>query len=181
MVEYVSYHPDGRKILACANTGPDVADIDRRHIIEIDLKLRRSQVRTPGPGNEWAPQYISDSENFTYISASAQQPPLVAVRLTTVDEPKMVTESLVPSKFPQARLVTPTPVIYKAPDGTPIHAMLFKPNRVEAKMPAIIYVHGGPPRQMLLGWHYSSYYANAYAINQYLASQVFEVMSVNYR
>jgi dipeptidyl aminopeptidase/acylaminoacyl peptidase len=45
----------------------------------------------------------------------------------------------------------------------------------------VIYVHGGPPRQMLLGWHYSDYYANAYAVNQYLASRGFVVLSVNYR
>ena len=34
---------------------------------------------------------------------------------------------------------------------------------------------------MLLGWHYSDYYANAYAANQYLASLGFVVLSVNYR
>jgi dipeptidyl aminopeptidase/acylaminoacyl peptidase len=45
----------------------------------------------------------------------------------------------------------------------------------------VIFVHGGPPRQMLLGWHYSDYYSNAYAVNQYLASQGFVVLSVNYR
>jgi dipeptidyl aminopeptidase/acylaminoacyl peptidase len=34
---------------------------------------------------------------------------------------------------------------------------------------------------MLLGWHYSSYYSNAYAVNQYLASQGYVVLSVNFR
>jgi dipeptidyl aminopeptidase/acylaminoacyl peptidase len=34
---------------------------------------------------------------------------------------------------------------------------------------------------MLLGWHYSDYYANAYAMNQYLAHRGFVVLSVNYR
>jgi len=34
---------------------------------------------------------------------------------------------------------------------------------------------------MLLGWHYSDYYANEYAVNQYLASLGFVVLSVNYR
>ena len=34
---------------------------------------------------------------------------------------------------------------------------------------------------MLLGWHYSSYYSNAYALNQYLANKGFVVISVNYR
>ena len=34
---------------------------------------------------------------------------------------------------------------------------------------------------MLLGYHYISYYHNAYTFNQYLASQGFVVLSVNYR
>jgi dipeptidyl aminopeptidase/acylaminoacyl peptidase len=34
---------------------------------------------------------------------------------------------------------------------------------------------------MLLGWHYSDYYTNSYALNQYLASKGFVVLSVNYR
>ena len=37
-------------------------------------------------------------------------------------------------------------------------------------------------RQMLLGWHYRGiYYANAYAMNQYLAQQGYVVLAVNYR
>ena len=47
--------------------------------------------------------------------------------------------------------------------------------------PAIVYVHGGGPRQMLLGWHYRWEYANDYGINQYLASRGFIVLSVDYR
>src|SRR6185437_10829313 len=50
-----------------------------------------------------------------------------------------------------------------------------------AAKPAIIFVHGGPPRQMFLGWHNWSYYGNAYAVNQYLANHGFVVLSVNYR
>ena len=34
---------------------------------------------------------------------------------------------------------------------------------------------------MLLGWHYMYYYSNAYAMNQYLASKGYVVLSVNYR
>jgi dipeptidyl aminopeptidase/acylaminoacyl peptidase len=48
-------------------------------------------------------------------------------------------------------------------------------------MPALVFMHGGPPRQMLLGWHYMYYYHNSYAMNQYLASRGYMVLSVNYR
>src|SRR5512132_4268815 len=42
-------------------------------------------------------------------------------------------------------------------------------------------MHGEHERQMLVGWHYMFYYSNAYAVNQYLASRGFVVLSVNYR
>src|SRR5262249_39766890 len=80
-----------------------------------------------------------------------------------------------------ASLVTPEQVIIGANDGVDVHCQLFKASGGDAKRPALVYVHGGPPRQMLLGWHYRSYYANDYAVNQYLANRGFNVLSVNYR
>ena len=47
----------------------------------------------------------------------------------------------------------------------PIHAQLFLPpgGAPGAKHPALVFMHGGSRRQMLLGWHYMDYYNNAYA------------------
>jgi dipeptidyl aminopeptidase/acylaminoacyl peptidase len=73
-------------------------------------------------------------------------------------------------------------VTYKSPDGVLVHGQLFdRAGGAGGKKPAVVFVHGGPPRQMLLGWHYSDYYSNAYAVNQYLASRGFVVLAVNYR
>jgi dipeptidyl aminopeptidase/acylaminoacyl peptidase len=85
-----------------------------------------------------------------------------------------------------SQLLTPHPVKFKASDGTVIHGQLFDSAgpgsaKAAAAKPGIIFVHGGPPRQMLLGWHYMQYYSNAYAVNQYLAAHGFVVLSVNYR
>jgi len=55
------------------------------------------------------------------------------------------------------------------------------PSGTQEKRAAIIFVHGGPRRQMLLGYPAMDYYSNAYAMNQYLASRGFIVLSVNYR
>jgi len=57
-----------------------------------------------------------------------------------------------------------------------VPAQLFERASGGGRRPAVVYVHGGPPRQMLLGWHYSDYYANAYAVNQHLASRGFVVL-----
>src|SRR6202011_4565410 len=54
-------------------------------------------------------------------------------------------------------------------------------SKASERAPAIVFFHGGPHRQMLLGWHYMQYYANAYALNQYLAASGYVVLSVNFR
>jgi dipeptidyl aminopeptidase/acylaminoacyl peptidase len=71
-------------------------------------------------------------------------------------------------------------VIFTASDGVKVHADLYKAEGPGRK-PTIVYVHGGPPRQMLLGWNYSDYYSNAYSSNQYLTNKGFNVLVVNYR
>ena len=49
------------------------------------------------------------------------------------------------------------------------------------KARAIVFLHGGSRRQMLLGWNYGSYYHHAYAMNQALALRGWVVVSLNYR
>ena len=70
---------------------------------------------------------------------------------------------------------------FKSEDGLEIHGQLFVPTGRTQPGPALIFMHGGPIRQMMLGFHYMDYYHNAYAMNQYLASQGYVVLSVNYR
>ena len=61
----------------------------------------------------------------------------------------------IPSDFPADSLVPPQQVIYKATDGMPIHGQLFLPPDLQPgqKRKALIFMHGGSRRQMLLGWH----------------------------
>ncbi|HEV2114213.1 MAG TPA: prolyl oligopeptidase family serine peptidase, partial [Terriglobales bacterium] len=94
---------------------------------------------------------------------------------------EMFATAAMPKDFPSAQLVTPKQVIFKSADGFTIHGQLFLPRNASGKVPGIIFDHGGPERQMMLGFHYMDYYHNAYAENQYLASQGYAVLSVNYR
>jgi dipeptidyl aminopeptidase/acylaminoacyl peptidase len=65
-------------------------------------------------------------------------------------------------------------------DGLRFTAQLFTPAS-SGKHPGLIYVHGGPQRQMFPSFHYIGYYANDYAVNRRLAEQGFAVLAVNYR
>ena len=181
MAEYISLSPDRKWLVFSGNTGPDQYDIDRRHIMEVPVDKADMQVITPGMGNEWAPLIVNDGKSVACIAATAQLPALPAVVPINGGDIKRLAENEVNSDFPSKYLVTPEQVVFKSSDGLSIHGTLFDNKKIKGKKPAIVYIHGGPPRQMLLGWHYSSYYSNAYAVNQYLANQGFIVLSVNYR
>ena len=72
-------------------------------------------------------------------------------------------------------------MIFKSEDGVTLHGQLFLPRNASGKVPGLVFMHGGPIRQMMLGFHYMDYYHNAYAMNEYLASRGYAVLSVNYR
>jgi len=184
MVEHITPSPDGRWLLASANTGPDGDDIDRRHIIRVSVDKADMEVITPGKGIETFPAVTGDGKHLVFLSATAQRPPVPAV--LPWPQPKgdirLLGEHLIPEALRNTELVVPKRVEFKAPDGMTVYAQLFEPpGGGTAKKPAVVFIHGGPQRQMLLGWHYGDYYANCYAVNQYLASRGFVVLSVNFR
>ena len=187
MAEHIRLSPDRRFLVFAGNAGRDPDDIDRRHVVKVPVDRSTPEVMTPGAGLEWSPVVTGDGSTIAFIGATAQRPPLPAVMPASGGTIRWVGQERIPADFPTARLVVPKKVVYKAPDGVDVHAQLFdavadsRRPPPAARRPAVVYVHGGPPRQMLLGWHYSDYYANAYAMNQYLASKGYVVLSVNFR
>jgi dipeptidyl aminopeptidase/acylaminoacyl peptidase len=180
MAEHIRISPDRKWLVFSGNTGPDPLDLDRRHVVRVPVDRPSPEVMTPGSGLEWTPVVTGDG-TLAFLSATSDRPPLPAVMPLAGGSARTLGISLLPAEFPRDRLVTPKQVVFKAPDGVTVHGQLFQAEGGLARKPAIIYVHGGPPRQMLLGWHYSDYYSNAYATNQYLASLGYLVLSVNYR
>lgn len=181
MAEYITISPDRKYMIFAGNAGSDADDVDRRHIVKVPVDKAEPVVLTPGKGLEWTPFVTGDGKHIAYLSATSQRPPLPTVMPVAGGNAMTIAEDQLPKDFPTTQLVTPKKVVYKSPDGLDIHAQMFEAPGGAAKKPAIIYVHGGPPRQMLLGWHYSDYYSNAYALNQFLASRGYVVLSVNYR
>lgn len=179
MVEQIAMSGDGTHLVFSANTGPEKEDLDRRHIGSVDLATKKLTWETSGNGIEAYSVFVGTAGKLAFLSATSQRPHLVTVN--DGKETGVLQQELIPSDFPQAKLVTPKQVKFTAPDGTIVYGQLFEKEGGPAKKPGVVFVHGGPQRQMLLGWSYMDYYSNTYAYNQYLAELGFVVLSVNYR
>jgi dipeptidyl aminopeptidase/acylaminoacyl peptidase len=171
-VEDVALAAAGRDVVYSSNQ----RDIDRRHLWSVATAGGTPTALTSGTGIECKPAPVSAGV-LAFLRADAQRPVHPALRTS---EGIRDLEPL-PPEFPLARMVTPQQVILPSADGLQIHGQLFLPAQRAARMPAIVFVHGGPRRQMLLGWHSMYYYANAYAMNQYLAASGYVVLSINFR
>jgi len=151
-------------------------DVDRRHLWRVGVDGGTPVAITRGETMEWAPLEVAG--RVVCIGSTATTPAMPY--LLTPQGRDVIAKSALPADFPSAQLVTPKQAIFKAEDGWEIRGQLFEPKQ-GGRRPALIFIHGGSIRQMMLGFHYMDYYHNAYAMNQYLASRGYVVLSVNYR
>jgi dipeptidyl aminopeptidase/acylaminoacyl peptidase len=182
MVEQVAQSRDLRLIVYSANAGFVTGDSERRHLYRVPVDRAAPVAVTEGETLEYAP-VAAGADHIAFIAASTRMPPSPGMIGMNGQGRISLGDSGIPKSFPADELVIPKAVVFKAADGTVLHAQLFQSlnsNMARAR-PGIIYVHGGPSRQMLLGWHNMEYYSRAYAVNQYLASRGFVVLAVNYR
>jgi len=181
MVEHVAAAPDGTAVAYSANTGAAPGDEDRRHLFLLSLTNDRTLQLTSGDGGEWAP--VSMPNGIAFVASNPNRPPTVSILTLDPkrDGPRELSGQSAPSEFPGKQFVAPRQITFRSEDGLTIHGQLFATPGGGPRKPALIFVHGGPPRQMLLGWHYMDYYSHAYAMNQYLAAHGYVVLSVNYR
>jgi len=155
-------------------------DVDRRHLWRVPVSGGTlQQALTSGETMEWSPVQTGDGQSILCLGSTATSPAMPYEVAAKGRE--MVAKQALPSDFPSASLVTPKQVIFKSDDGVTLHGQLFLPRNAKGKAPGLVFMHGGPIRQMMLGFHYMDYYHNAYAENQYLASRGYAVLSVNYR
>lgn len=178
MVENVAMSADRHALVYSANAGGAKDDEDRRHLFRVRTDGAAPETLTKGAGLEWSPVALV-GDKVAYIAAGAQRPATVAVLAPGGESHVFDTRS--GKDYPSSKLVVPKLVSFRSPEGFTIQGQLFRDPGATARQPGVIFVHGGPPRQMLLGWHYMDYYSNAYAVNQYLAAHGFTVLSVNYR
>jgi dipeptidyl aminopeptidase/acylaminoacyl peptidase len=177
-IEHASLSADRRTILFSSNQD----DPDRRHLWRVSVLGENLTPVSPGDGIEWSPVETGDGATIAMLRSDARNPARAAIKIGN-GVPRDLAPASVPPDFPASSLIAPQPIVLSSADGLRIHGQLFLPSDSSPNQqhPAVVFFHGGSRRQMLLGWHYMDYYNNAYAMNQYLASLGYIVLSVNYR
>jgi dipeptidyl aminopeptidase/acylaminoacyl peptidase len=169
---------DGRTLYYTTNHG----DIDRRHIFAVPTAGGTPRQISTGQGIETMPIPLASGLRVAAMTADATRPQSVGIIQVGSGEQRVIYPTL-PAGFRRAAHVVPTALTLKAADGVEFYNQLFLPPDIKPgeKRPAMIFVHGGPARQMLVGYHYRHVYHMFYGVNQWLAAQGYIVLSVNFR
>jgi len=142
-------------------------------------------------GTNIHPAPAPDGEYLAYVHASRERSPELRVAELNGDggrgsePPQRVTESAV-DDWP-VDPIQPERISYESVGGLEVEGYLLDPRESPGVaddaegIPAVVWVHGGPMRQMRDGWHPSRSYGLAYAFQQYLAHQGYVGLFVNYR
>jgi dipeptidyl aminopeptidase/acylaminoacyl peptidase len=178
-VEHVGLSSDGATLYYSSNLG----DLHGRHIWKVPTAGGKPVELLKGKDIGTYPAALGSGNRVAFLYATAALPTSVATVPAAGGKIEVVAPRELPAEFPSKDLITPELVIVKAADGLEIPCQLFLPRGAKPgdRRPGVVYTHGGPIRQMLLGWHYMEFYNEAYGINQYFASRGFVVISVNYR
>lgn len=153
----------------------NINDLHRRHIGKVDLKSKQTSMLTSGLGVEYGPRPSSYGPVFLHTKANHTARPALlsdgAIHLIG-DRTKVF-----------SWMKTPELVEINATDGQSFQGTIFYPKNYDPKKeyPAVIFLHGGSRRQMLLTHHYSGYYSNAFALQQYFSNNGYLALSINYR
>ena len=188
-IETFSFSGDGKYLYY----GSNVVDTERRHLWRVPVAGGAPEQITRGEAIEHTPLLLASGKYIAALTADYKRPQSVTILPAPGEPGQLARRSLgeggkviyptLTKEFPTDAHVMPQDVVLKAPDGLQYHNQLFLPKDLRAgeRRPAIVFVHGGPVRQMLLGYHYMEVYHLFYGVNQWLASQGYVVLSVNYR
>lgn len=164
-VENFTPTPDGQGIVYSANAG----NLDSRQLWRSSIAQGRPTRLTQDDRFVFRP--VFGGGRLAATATDAARP----AHMVLVEGMKPLGEVPVVRSY-----VQPETVVFKAADGVEVHGQLFR-GKGKGKKPGLVFVHGGPRRQMLPAFHPSRYYSNSYVRNQEFAAQGYTVLSVNYR
>ncbi len=161
--------------------------LTHRGLFAFDTEIGETRTIVDSDGTNVHPAPSPDGTRIAYVHADREVSPEIRVSSIADDgeEPICVTRSTV--RDWETPPIEPEPVQFEGPDGLEIDGFVLDPRDHPAvdddatDLPGVVYVHGGPMRQMRDGWHPGRSYGIAYAVQQYLAARGYAGILVNYR
>ena len=164
-VETFTPTPDGKAIVYAANAG----NLDTRQLWRAAIASGKPSRLTRDDAFVFRPVFGGD--RLAATATDAQRP----AHMVFIDGMKPIGPVAIAKSYS-----APETIVFTAADGLQVHGQLFR-GKGPGPHPALIFVHGGPRRQMLPAFNPMHYYSNAYVRNQQFAALGYTVLSVNYR
>ncbi|WP_458207566.1 LpqB family beta-propeller domain-containing protein [Haladaptatus sp. NG-SE-30] len=154
----------------------------RLHVATIEDSAVADTTAFEFDGNALRPTWASDGDHIAVIRAGRRTPADVHVA-------NRKTGSLVrvSSAYPNGEKLDafpdPEPISFTGTGDTTVHGYCYAPPDAEPgdDLPAVVWCHGGPIRQMRRGFHHMRSYAFFHVFNHVLVSKGYVVLELNYR
>lgn len=166
-----TFSPDGKSISFISNRGQ--LEANNLFVIPANGGEAHQIAKFDTPGIVSEPQWAPDSKSLYFNHQSPlETSDLLVQSLSSSTTPRYLTHTT-PKNFSAAAQV-PERVTWASKDGKEISGLLFTPRGAKpgAKLPAVVWVHGGPEGQ-------DDFRADLWA--QYLAQSGYVVLEPNYR
>ena len=173
-------------------------DLGQRQLFAVDTSTGSTWPVIEFEGTSVHPRPSPDGSRVAYIHADTDRSP--ELRVASFSRPGEVRKESTSDvgdsscRLTRSRVenwpvepVEPELVSIEREEGTVVRGYLLDPRRTDSvpddatDLPLVVYVHGGPMRQMRAGWHPSRSYGLAYATQQYLATRGYVGLFPNYR
>ncbi|MCK4763070.1 MAG: S9 family peptidase [Candidatus Aminicenantes bacterium] len=167
-IRYAYFSKHGKYRVASINN-------DGRTEIEIyDMAAQKNLTLPEFPDASISSIKISDSEKLmTFYANGSKSPSSLFIYNIETGKYKQLTDSMNP-EIDKAHLAKAEVIRYKSFDGIDIPAIFYKPAVIPAgvKIPALVWVHGGPGGQSRVGYR---------GVIQYLVNHGYAILAVNNR
>ncbi len=179
--DHAVWTPDGQHVIYASNR--DGAGY--RHLWALEVATGENRQLTFGKTTDVQPHVSPDGAQLAFVRCDPYRHTGIWVApLAEPEQARQLTYGM-PAAWTPENQVQAQEVTYEGALGWQINAQLYLPHGFAPdsgrRYPALVWVHGGPIRQMRPTWHPMHSYALFHAYHQYLLHRGYVVLVINFR